>query len=217
MSEQKIETAYERWELVSLNEDRFKHPDPSIAKLAQEIIDGRQAEFAEGRKEGQAEGFAQGREEGFAQGLEEAKVEINEKIALLVAMQAKLSQQIQFVREEMAKELVDLTLNAGRALVSNALEAKPDLINDVIQQALQGIPVFQLPAKIMLHPKDALLVEEFQGPALKQAGWVIQPNDQVARGDCLIETGSNRIDASIESKWQKLAIAMGKKPAEDQI
>jgi 4'-phosphopantetheinyl transferase EntD len=49
MSEQKIETAYERWELVSLNEDRFRHPDPSIAKLAQEIIDGRQAEFAEGR------------------------------------------------------------------------------------------------------------------------------------------------------------------------
>jgi flagellar assembly protein FliH len=153
---------------------------------------------------------------GFAQGLDEARVEINEKIALLVAMQAKLSQQIQFVREEMAKELVDLTLNAGRALVGHALEAKPDLINDVIHQALQGIAVFQLPAKIMLHPKDAELVEEFQGPALKQAGWVIQPNDQVARGDCLIETGSNRIDASIESKWQKLAIAMGKKPADDQ-
>jgi len=103
MSEQKIETAYERWELVSLNEDRFKHPDPSIAKLAQEIIDGRQAEFAEGRKEGKAEGFAQGREEGFAQGIEDAKLEINERIAVLVAMQAKLSQQIQYAREEMAK------------------------------------------------------------------------------------------------------------------
>jgi flagellar assembly protein FliH len=117
----------------------------------------------------------------------------------------------------MAKELVDLTLHAGRALVSKSLEAQPEMINDVIYKALQEIPVLQLPAKIMLHPKDALLVEEFQGPALKQAGWVIQPNDQVARGDCLIETGSNRIDASIESKWQKLAIAMGKKPTEDQI
>jgi flagellar assembly protein FliH len=61
-----------------------------------------------------------------------------------------------------------------------------------------------------------LRVEEFQGPALTQAGWVIQPNDPVARGDCLIETGSNRIDASIESKWQKLTIAMGKKPIGDQ-
>ncbi len=217
MSEQKIETAYERWELVSLNEDRFRHPDPSIAKLAQEIIDGRQAEFAEGRKEGKAEGFSQGREEGFAQGLEEAKIEINERIAFLVAMQAKLSQQIQYVREEMSKELVDLTLDAGRALVSKALEAQPEMINDVIHQALQLIPVLQLPAKITLHPKDALLVEEFQGSALKQAGWIIQSNDQIARGDCLIETGSNRIDASIDSKWQKLAIAMGKKPAENKI
>jgi flagellar biosynthesis/type III secretory pathway protein FliH len=68
-----------------------------------------------------------------------------------------------------------------------------------------------------LTKSDAELVEEFQGPALKQAGWVIQSSDQVARGDCLIETGSNRIDASIDSKWQKLAIAMGKKPTEDQI
>lgn len=217
MSEQKIETAYERWELVSLNEDRFRHPDPSIAKLAQEIIDGRQAEFAEGRKEGKAEGFAQGREEGFAQGLEEAKIEINERIAFLVAMQAKLSQQIQYVREEMSKELVDLTLDASRALVSKALETQPEMINDVIYQALQLIPVLQLPAKITLHPKDAFLVEEFQGPALKQAGWIIQSNDQITRGDCLIETGSNRIDASIDSKWQKLAIAMGKKPAENKI
>lgn len=217
MSEQKIETAYERWELVSLNEDRFRHPDPSIAKLAQEIIDGRQAEFAEGRKEGKAEGFAQGREEGFAQGLEEAKIEINERIAFLVAMQAKLSQQIQYVREEMSKELVDLTLDAGRALVSKALEAQPEMINDVIYQALQELPVLQLPAKIVLHPEDALLVEEFQGAELKQAGWIIQSNDQIARGDCLIETGSNRIDASIDSKWQKLAIAMGKKPTENKI
>lgn len=217
MSEQKIETAYERWELVSLNEDRFRHPDPSIAKLAQEIIDGRQAEFAEGRKEGKAEGFAQGREEGFAQGLEEAKIEINERIAYLVAMQAKLSQQIQYVREEMSKELVDLTLDAGRALVSKALEAQPEMINDVIYQALQELPVLQLPAKIVLHPEDALLVEEFQGAELKQAGWIIQSNDQIARGDCLIETGSNRIDASIDSKWQKLAIAMGKKPTENKI
>ncbi|MEY3848221.1 MAG: hypothetical protein RL615_1211, partial [Pseudomonadota bacterium] len=143
MSEQKIETAYERWELVSLNEDRFKHPDPSIAKLAQEIIDGRQAEFSEGRKEGRAEGFAQGREEGFAQGLDEAKIEINERIAILVALQAKLSQQIHHVREEMSKELVDLTLDASRALVSKALEAQPELINDVIYQALQEIPVLQ--------------------------------------------------------------------------
>lgn len=217
MSEQKIETAYERWELVSLNEDRFKHPDPSIAKLAQEIIDGRQAEFSEGRKEGRAEGFVQGREEGFAQGLDEAKVEINERIAILVALQAKLSQQIHHVREEMAKELVDLTLDASRALVSKALEAQPELINDVIYQALQEIPVLQLPAKIVLHPEDALLVEEFQGAELKKAGWIIQSNEQIARGDCLIETGSNRIEASIESKWQKLAIAMGKKPTKDQI
>ena len=101
MSEQKIETAYERWELVSLNEDRFRHPDPSIAKLAQEIIDGRQAEFAEGRKEGKAEGFTQGHEEGFAQGLEEARVEINEKIALLVAMQT-ISRCLKCIFEQMA-------------------------------------------------------------------------------------------------------------------
>jgi flagellar assembly protein FliH len=69
----------------------------------------------------------------------------------------------------------------------------------------------------MLHPKDALLVEDFQGLALKQAGWIIQSNDQMARGDCLIETGNSRINASIEEKWQKLAIAMGKKPMTDQI
>ena len=211
MSGQKVETAYERWELVSLNEDRFRHSDPSIAKLAQEMIDGRQAAFAEGKAEGQAEGFLKGKEEGFAQGLEDAKEILNERLAFLTELQSNLTLQIKHVREEMAKELVDLTLNASRALVNNALLSQPDLINDVILQALKEIPVLQLPAKISLHPDDAVIVEELQGSQLKQAGWIIQSDGKVNRGDCLIETASNLIDASIEAKWLKLALAMGKK------
>ena len=71
----------------------------------------------------------------------------------------------------------------------------------------------QLPAKLLLNPQDALLIEANQGRSLSDAGWRIVHDHDISRGGCRLETGSHDVDATIEKRFEKMMAALGKDPA----
>jgi flagellar assembly protein FliH len=63
---------------------------------------------------------------------------------------------------------------------------------------------------LFLHPDDAAHVKECLQDDLAQADWRIVEDPNIQRGGCRVETASNQIDASIGTRWQRIARALGK-------
>ncbi len=65
-------------------------------------------------------------------------------------------------------------------------------------------PSIQQPANILLNPMDAATIKNTMGEVLNSDGWRIVSDTQLSRGDCKIETAYNLVDASIETRWNRL-------------
>ena len=66
-----------------------------------------------------------------------------------------------------------------------------------------------MPAKLLLNPLDAQLIEANQGSALQDSGWKIVHDASISRGGCRLETGSNDVDATVEKRIEKLMATLG--------
>jgi len=49
------------------------------------------------------------------------------------------------------------------------------------------------------------LVEQGSGDALRARNVLMQPDSEIARGGCIVESDLGRVDASIASRWAQAA------------
>lgn len=200
-----------KWELNSLREVKSEATsNASIAKLAQELIESKEKAKLEGHALGYQEGYANGIQEGMQKGLQESEPLIQEKVNILSNLEVHLSNLLAFARENIAQEILDLALDLTKVLVYKSLQQDPSSILEVVNSCLAQIPILELPAKLLLHPEDAKIIHERQGTELTKQGWKIVEDSSITRGGCRFETGNSLMDATIESRIEKLFHALGK-------
>jgi flagellar assembly protein FliH len=206
------QSAYERWELASFGEDIHAVSPAQAAQskltalVSQQVDALRDAAQQEGRQAGYAAGYAEGR----AAGIEAGRGEAAAQAAALRALAQAFSAEIAAANDVMAGDLLDLGLDLAKAMLKTALPARPELVLPVIGDAIRYLPSVQQPAILYLHPQDVSLVREHMEDELEKSGWRIAEDQQLARGGCRVETASNQIDAAIESRWQRIAAALGR-------
>jgi flagellar assembly protein FliH len=212
------QTAYERWELAS-----FGDPEPATtlaveediaaqAKLAfdtlvaQRVNELREQAQQEGREAGYAAGFAEGHEAGLAAGRTESAAQG----AALLQLAQSFGSEVAAANDIMADDMLTLALDLSKAMLKTALAVRPEIMLPVVGEAIRYLPSVQQPAIVYLHPQDAVLVKDYMADDLAKSGWRIADDAQQARGGCRVETASNQIDASVETRWQRIAEALGK-------
>lgn len=193
-------SAWERWELASFDEsDRAKTKDtgePEISLPTTEEVEAiRQAARAEGFQQGQQEGYAAGRAEALAEGQR------------LAQLGAQLDEALTQLDQQIAEDLLDLALEVARQVVRQAVAIKPELVLGVLREALAQMP--QVHAMIHMHPEDASLTRSYLGEQLAHAGHRIVEDPRLSRGDCIIESGSSQLDASVATRWKRVAESLG--------
>lgn len=223
-------TAYERWELASFDSDRPRTvrktaadvAADTAARLAEErrasVAEAQQAGYAAGLEQGRTDGFEQGRTagfeqghaEGFAQGLAESQEQLAEEKARLQQMADTFGAEIAHASERISSDVLELALDLSKAMLKQALNVRPELVIPIVGNAIRYLPALQQPALLMLHPDDVALVTRHMADELTKAGWRVVEDAQMERGGCRVETGSNQIDASAPSRWQRIAAALGK-------
>lgn len=217
-------TPYQRWELASFNEpepepepppppleDEFDEEPPPPPQLTAEQLDAiREAARQEGFSEGRQHGLEAGRAEGYMAGLQQGQKEVNETIAHLRGIAVNFGTEVAQSSETMAPELLDLALDLAKAMLKTALQVRPELILPTVSAAIQSLPLLQLPAILFLHPEDAALVREHMASELSEHGWKIEEDPHIERGGCRIETRSNQIDATAQTRWKRLAEGLSK-------
>lgn len=188
-------TAWERWELSSLDAE----PPPPATSAEAEPVPPDRAEIericAEARQEGYEDGYAAGQAAARQEAVRLARAADGMEQAL-----AELDQQV-------ADELLALAIEIARQVVRSEIAARPDTIIGVVHEALAQLP--HQHATIYLHPEDASLVRSYAGDQLTHAGHRILDDAKLKPGDCLLESGSSQIDASLPTRWRRVIENVG--------
>jgi flagellar assembly protein FliH len=199
-----LQSAYQRWELASLSDD----PAGGRARAAGSVQS--EAQLAAARERARQEGYAEGLLQGRLAGIEQARASAANEELQFRQMASAFSGEIASAHEGVAKDLLNLALDLAKAMLKTALAVRPELMLPVVSDAVHYLPGLQLPATLHLQPEDAALVRARMGDELANAGWKILDDPQIVRGGCRLQTASSQIDATIATRWQRIAAALGK-------
>ncbi len=193
ISKEKL-SAYQRWELHAFDAPAGSKP---VAANTAEID-------AEKVRHIHQHAYDAGRADGLREGAQKSAAEALQLKALLLAVE----QQGHEVNQRIAQDVLELSLEIARQMVRQALTVKPEIIVALIHDALTRA-VQPQSATIALNPADAALVRAQLGDELTTAGWRIVEDAKLARGGAMLQTAATQIDATVETRWCRLAAALG--------
>ncbi|HWW08196.1 flagellar assembly protein FliH [Collimonas sp.] len=224
-------TAWQRWEMTDVQRPDPQLPvdpgdakssatslpaEPMLAELAPKLLideaelqrlrqQAQQAGASEGRQQGHAEGW----QEGYNAGLENARNEAESLRALCMAMPDALRQ----AEKEVADDLLTLALDIARQVVRQALALEPQLILAAVRELLQTEPALSGTPRLLLHADDMPLVQQYLAEDLQAAGWLLRSDPAITRGGCRVQASSGELDATMETRWQRVVAALGRSQA----
>lgn len=181
--------AYRPWQLKSLEGGGNKQ--------------AREQEDADRIKAINQQAYRQGYDAGYAQGAARAAAEAR-RLAHLVD---SARQDIAGLEQRIAEDLVRLALTLARTLVREALAVHPEIISAIVRESVADVPPFAQGIRLRLHPDDAALLRTHLVQELGEA-WTMVEDPAVLRGGCRIETAAGDVDATLETRWQKLTAAL---------
>jgi len=144
-------------------------------------------------------------EEGYQAGIKQARDEARQISSLLNALHQALSQ----VDQNIAQDLLNVALAIAQQVIRQSLAVKPELLLHVVREAIGALPHFSHNAHLVLHPDDALLLRGQLGEHHAHNGWKIFEDPQIERGGCRVETAHSQIDATLETRWQRVVATLG--------
>lgn len=166
---------------------------------------GYEAGFTEGREAGYQAGHAAGLTDGHAEGLETARQEA-QKIHELAEACARA---VGTLEEETGEALVNLAVSIARQVIRHAVKTEPERILDVIRDVLQVDGTQQGILKLRLNPADVEMVQQFLQKDGTVAHWRLQADMSIDRGGCIAETALGNIDATLQTRWQRVISTLG--------
>jgi len=197
------QSAFQRWEMNSFGDNRAstRAAQAAAPKITIE-------EIARIREEARAKGYAEGLAEGRAAGMEQGYAAAAGEMQNIAQIASQLSQEVARADEVIARDVLELALDVAKAMLKTSLHVRADLVLPIVAEAIRYLPSVQQPALLMLNPDDAAIVREHMHDELAKAGWRVVEDAQLQRGGCRIETATNQIDATTESRWQRIAEAL---------
>ena len=204
-------TAFQRWEMASFD----PAPQQSARDLAAAELDRLRAEArAAGHREGyeaglaagHAAGYAAGHEAGMATGLAEARAEA----AQLAALAASFKIALDAADAELADTLITLAFDVARQVLRQNLALDPTALLGAAREVLAGEPALVGQPHLLVNPADLPIVEAYLKEELQTGGWTVRGDVTVERGGCRARAATGEVDATLPTRWQRVAQAMGR-------
>ncbi len=184
-------SAYQRWELNSLDGSaRTTVPLPT----AEEVENTHQQAY----------------QEGFAAGYRDGKGKVDAELARLAQLMSALDGALSQFDETLTQNLLSLALDVARQMLREALRVRPELVLPVIREAVNSLPQASQHPHLKLHPEDAALVRSLMADELNHFHWKLIEDVRVERGGCRVETTNSEIDATMENRWKRILVALGR-------
>ena len=196
------QTAYERWEMSSFADGGQSMANTRAKKKEDAIVSEKIAQIFETVRK---EGYTKGMQEGFAVGMAKAREFAEEDRQRFVTLMGSFREALEKSDEKIADDLLSLALDIAKSMLKQKLNVDAAVVLPVVRDAIHYLPHVQQPARILVNHEDAQLLREYLAEELSTQKWLVQEDNNIERGGCLVETGANQIDASNEVRWKRLS------------
>jgi flagellar assembly protein FliH len=131
----------------------------------------------------------------------------------LADIQAKAAQMQKVIRfleapldnldEEVESQLTELALTVARVLLKQECATDPSLVQKMIHQSLEFLPVHSRQLRVKLNPADIALLKEAEIDIESQS-WTCVADKSISQGGCMVESDQSHIDATLETRIQQV-------------
>ena len=156
--------------------------------------------------------YARGRQEGFAEG-QQAAMQVRMQHGREVArVLDELRGRFAELESGGAEQVLQLALAIARQVVRREVEVDAALVLPALREAVASVIDQQSHPRVHLSPQD---LDHLRGDLeadgmLKGCRFV--PDASVRRGGCRVETPTCDVDATLQSRWQRVLAAVGIDP-----
>ena len=211
-------TAYQRWEMASFDPPPPPPPPDETAAAAaalaaelQRVRDAAHAEgMAAGHVEGQALGYQAGHEQGLKQGFEAGQVAAHAEAAQLAALAATFKEALASAEHDLSADIAQLAIDIAQQVVRQHVKHDPAALVAAVREVLASEPALSGAPYLCVNPADLPVVEAYLQEELGALGWTVQTDAAIERGGCRAHAATGEIDATISTRWESVAAALGK-------
>ena len=197
-------TAYQRWELPTFDLAKEAVEATPVVPDVPAIMLPTAAEVEHIQQQAYEEGYAEGAQK--ARSEEQTARDEAQRLAEIIGT---LDKELQQVDQQVAQSLLDLSLEIAKQMLHQAIKVKPELLLNIINEAINELPHFSQHVHLILHPADAELVRDKMGEKFDHSGWKIIEDAKVEQGGCRVETAHSQIDASLGTRWKRVVSSIG--------
>lgn len=157
----------------------------------------------------------QAQHQGKAAGLQEARNEIRKEVESRLAQVAAVATAAQDAMSEMVqkheKQLVALAAEIAGRIVKDRIAVDDEVVVRNAEEAIRRA-VQKESLKIRVNPRDLITLRGFQEDflvsfdAIREI--VIEEDNRVTVGGCIVETGSGNVEARVEKQLEEIARAL---------
>lgn len=152
-----------------------------------------------------------GYDEGYAVGKEQGYDEIKEYIMSAQKVVSSSKKDYQQYLESAEKTILQLAVMIAEKIINMQMTLSEEAYFQLVKKAIKEAREYEH-VELRVHPTqyDYVLAqkEELQGMFPKETQFFIFPDEELAEADCIIETASGRIDASINSQLQEMKMKL---------
>lgn len=179
-------------EIIKTAQDEYERVVKDAYDNAMEIMEN-------SKKEGFSEGYKEGYDAGYKEGYEASELLISEAQEIKDRSLAQYQELI----ETSESSLINLVLEISKKILQKELEDDDDLIFNLVKSGLRRITQTTV-LKIRVSESDYINLVSMKKRILplldKVDDIVILQDDNMQKGDCVIETDSGNIDSGIQTQ-----------------
>ncbi|MFC0402623.1 flagellar assembly protein FliH [Paraburkholderia rhizosphaerae] len=207
-------SAYQRWEMASF--DPVPEPEPEVderdieAEL-QQLRDAAHAEgVASGHVAGQALGYQAGYEQGHKKGVEQGRAEARKEAERVIAIADAFKGALGAAQSEVSETLVALALDIAQQVVRQHVQHDPTALVAAAREVIAAEPALSGAPHLIVSPADLPIVEAYLMEELRARGWNVRTDPAIERGGCRAQAATGEVDATLGTRWERVAAALGK-------
>jgi flagellar assembly protein FliH len=188
--------------VVSYAFEQLEPSDPPPRDAPARMIAQATAEAERIRELARSEGYAAGRDAGHADGVAEitaATAALDEALQGIASLRAEVTDAIEH-------DAIELALALAEKILAGALQARPELVIEVVQGALRRIGDRRR-ITVLVHPADLEAVSAALAELQPQGGGVelceVLSDQRVGAGGAIVRTAEGEVDASVQTQLER--------------
>jgi flagellar assembly protein FliH len=168
--------------------------------------------LAEGREQGLAQGSEEGREIGLRSGHAEGIEIAREQAAGLDELANAVAKALNTLEQEIGQALISLAVRIAEQVLNTTLDNQPKKILDLVGEIINIAPEHNGLLQLRLNPQDLELIQQFFAQDSNPRPYRLIADECITRGGCIAETTLGLIDATLETRWQRVIATLGHTP-----